>query len=180
MSARLRKFVLTAHVVTSVGWLGAVATVLALAIAGLVSTDPATVRAAYLALDMTGWTVLVPLSIASLVTGVVQALAGTWGLFRHYWVVIKLVINVLATAVLLLYTQTLASLADLARNGALDGASLEHLERASPVLHAAAALILLLVATVLAIYKPRGRTRYGERKRREAARATPEPIPRGG
>jgi hypothetical protein len=31
------------------------------------------------------------------------------------------------------------------------------------VLHAAAALLLLLVATTLAIYKPRGMTRYGQR-----------------
>jgi len=37
----------------------------------------------------------------------------------------------------------------------------------SPVLHAAAALLLLLVATVLAVYKPRGMTRYGQRKQHE-------------
>jgi len=41
---------------------------------------------------------------------------------------------------------------------------------ASPVLHAAAALLLLLVATVLAVYKPRGMTRYGQRKQQRAKR----------
>ena len=45
--------------------------------------------------------VIVPLAIASLLTGVVQALATPWGLFRHYWVVIKLFLTVFATLVLL-------------------------------------------------------------------------------
>jgi hypothetical protein len=35
MTPRLRKFALTAHVTSSVGWLGAVAAFLALAVAGL-------------------------------------------------------------------------------------------------------------------------------------------------
>jgi hypothetical protein len=37
----------------------------------------------------------------------------------------------------------------------------------SPVLHAALALLLLLTATTLAVYKPRGMTPYGQRKQRE-------------
>jgi hypothetical protein len=38
---------------------------------------------------------------------------------------------------------------------------------ASPMLHAALALLVLLVATVLAVYKPRGMTPYGWRKQHE-------------
>ena len=41
-------------------------------------------RGAYLAMDLIGWFVIVPLSLASLLTGLVQALGTTWGLFRHY------------------------------------------------------------------------------------------------
>jgi hypothetical protein len=102
--------------------------------------------------------------LASLVTGLVCSLGSTWGLCRHYWVLFKLVINVVATIVLLLYTQTLDSLADAAAAATLLGNDLRGLRNPSPTLHAVAALLLLLVATTLAIYKPRGMTPYGQRK----------------
>ena len=105
MTPRLRKFALTAHVTSSVGWFGAVAGFLALAITGLAGRDAHRVQAAYLAMESVSWLVIVPLSLASLVTGLAQALGTPWGLFRHYWVVIKLVMTVLATAVLLLHLQ---------------------------------------------------------------------------
>jgi DMSO/TMAO reductase YedYZ heme-binding membrane subunit len=75
--------VLTAHVVSSVGWLGGVAVFLALSVAGVTSEDPQVVRAAYIAMESIGWLVLVPLSLASLLTGLVQSLGTKWGLFRH-------------------------------------------------------------------------------------------------
>jgi hypothetical protein len=164
MTPRLRKLALTAHVAVSVGWLGAVAGFLALAVAGLASQDAQTVRGAYLAMELTGWFVLVPLALASLLTGLVQSLGTTWGLFRHYWVLFKLLINVVATIVLLLYMQTLGSLADVAEEGTFSSTDLSMLRSPSPALHAGAALLLLLVATTLAVYKPRGMTRYGQRK----------------
>jgi hypothetical protein len=160
MTPAARKLALTLHLTSSVGWLGAVFVVLGLAFAGLVSGDPESVRAAYIAMDATAWLVLMPLAVASLVTGVVQGLGTHWGLFRHYWVVFKLVINVIASVVLLLYLQTLETLATRSRGPV----GLESLRSASPVLHAGAALSLLLVATVLAVYKPRGLTSYGRRR----------------
>jgi hypothetical protein len=165
MTPGLRKFALTAHVASSVGWLGAVAVFLGLAVVGLTSEDAQTVRGAYVVMEPAGWFVLVPLALTSLVTGLVQALGTTWGLFRHYWVVFKLLINVFATIVLLMYMQTLASLADLAADAR---AELDGVRSPSPLLHAGAALLLLLTATVLAVYKPRGLTPYG--RRRHAAR----------
>ena len=159
LTPRFRKLMLMAHVTASVGWLGAVAGFLALAIAGVASDDVETVRAAYLAMETVGWSVLVPLSIASLVTGLVQALGTTWGLVRHYWVVIKFLLTIVATSVLLLYMSTLGDLAALAAETTDPVA----LRSASPVLHGAAASVLLLVATTLGIYKPRGMTRYGRR-----------------
>jgi hypothetical protein len=147
--------VLTAHVAASVGWLGAVTVSLALAVAGLAADDAETARSAYVALELTGWYVLVPLSLSSLATGLVQSLGTAWGLFRHYWVVFKLLINLLATALLLMYMPTLDALANAAAPR----------REASPVLHAAAAVVLLLTATVLGVYKPRGLTPYGRRRR---------------
>lgn len=172
MTPGLRKFALTAHVTSSVGWLGAVVVFFALAVAGLTSHDAQTVRAAYLMMDWGGWFVLVPFSLASLLTGIVQSLGTTWGLLRHYWVIFKLLINVFATAVLLLYTQTLGVLADRAARTTSD--ELDLLRSASPALHAGAALLLLLIATTLAIYKPRGVTPYGMRKLHEL-RSAPRP-----
>ena len=173
MTPRLRKFALTAHVVASVGWLGAVGCVLALAVAGLTSEDAQTVRAVYPAMEVAAWFVLLPLALASLLTGIVQSLGTKWGLVRHYWVAVKLVINVLATIVLLLYTETLGYLADVA--AASSSADLGGLRSASPGLHAGAAVLLLIVAAVLAVYKPRGMTRYGWRKQQKQRTATPGP-----
>jgi hypothetical protein len=167
LTPQLRKLTLTAHVTTSVGWLGAVIAFLTLSLTGLTSQDPQTVRGAYLVMEPTGWAVLVPLSLASLLTGLISSLGSSWGLFRHYWVLFKLAINLVATIVLLLYTQTLASLADAADATTLSGHELRGLRDPSPTLHAAAALLLLLVATTLAIYKPRGMTRYGQRKQHQ-------------
>jgi hypothetical protein len=161
MAPGIRKFALAAHVSTSVGWLGAVVTFLALAVTGLTRQDAQLVRAAYLAMEVTGWFVLVPLSLASLLTGLVQALGTEWGLFRHYWVFFKLLINVIATIVLLMYMQTLTYLGSVAAGMASPGGDLGALQTRSPVLHASAALLLLLVATTLSVYKPRGRIRWG-------------------
>ncbi len=164
----LRKLALTGHVVSSVGWLGAVASSLGLAVVGLVDRDPQTVRGAYLSLELVGWYVLVPFSLASLLTGLVSSLGTTWGLFRHYWVLAKLVINIFATIVLLMYMQSLAYLADVAAE-TLPGGDLSALRSSSPLLHAGAALALLVVATVLGVYTPRGLTPYGWRKQERGA-----------
>lgn len=162
MTPWLRKLVLTAHITSSVGWLGAILGFLVLAVAGLVSSEAQTVRATYLTMVLLGWYALVPLSLASLLTGIVQSLGTRWGLFRHYWVLFKLFINVVATTVLLMYMQTLNYLADIA------GTTIPNDElRLSPVLHASAALLLLLVATILSLYKPRGLTPHGWRKQLE-------------
>src|SRR6266498_3112087 len=104
MKPSLRKFVRTSHVTVTVGWLGAVAGFLALAITGVTSRDTQLVRAAYLAMDLITRFVIVPLSlIPLLLTGPVLSLGTPWGLFRHYWIVVKLVINILSTILLLIH-----------------------------------------------------------------------------
>ncbi len=161
MTPRLRKLALTAHVTSSVGWFGAVAGFLALAVIGLTSRDAQTVRAVYLAAEPITRFVIVPLVFASLLTGIVSSLGTTWGLFRHYWVLGKLLLNLLATIVLLLYAPTVDSVKGLA---AQPGTDLGELRVPTFVLHAILALLVLLVATALSVYKPRGMTRYGQRR----------------
>ena len=160
----VRKLALMAHVVCSVGWLGAVAGFLGVSVVGLTSQEAETVRGAYLVMEPAAWFILVPLAFASLLTGLIQALGTTWGLFRHYWVLFKLLINVFATAVLLIYMETFDSMADVAADPRSD---LNAVRSVSPLLHAALALLLLVVATTLAVYKPRGMTPYGRRRQRE-------------
>jgi hypothetical protein len=104
------------------------------------------------------------LAFASLLTGLVQALGTPWGVFRHYWVLFKLLINVFATVVLLLYMETFGVMARVAAD---PNADLGAVRNASPALHAGGALLLLLTATALSVYKPRGVTPYGRRKQHE-------------
>lgn len=164
MTPGLRKLALTAHVTASVGWLGAVLAFLGLAVAGVSSRDGEVLRAAYLTAEPVARFVIVPLALASVVTGIAQSLGTSWGLFRHYWVIFKFLIAVVATLVLLQYMQTVSYLSGVA---AASGADLRELRSPTFVLHSGAALVVLVVATVLAVYKPRGMTRYGRRKQEE-------------
>jgi hypothetical protein len=166
MKPGLRKFALTAHVASSVGWLGAVVTYLVLAVPTLTSQDVQLVRAAHLAMDPLTRYVIVPLALASLLTGVVQSLGTPWGLIRHYWVLTKLLLTVIATLLLLQYTRSLSSLADIAADPTSSIAALRELGK-SPVLHASVGLLVLLVTTILSVFKPRGMTLYGWRKQQE-------------
>lgn len=166
MTPGLRKLVLTSHITLSVGWLGAVAGFLALAVAGLTSKNAQMVRAAYLGMDVTGWFVIVPLSLVSLVVGLVQALWTPWGLFRHYWVLLKLLITTLATILLLVHMRPVTHLARVAAETTLSSVDLRG-PRIQLVGDASAALLALLVTTTLSVYKPRGMTAYGRGKHRE-------------
>ncbi len=166
MSPSLRKFALTAHVTSSIGWFGAVAAFLALAITGLFSQDRELVRAAYLVMGLTTWLVIVPLALVGLFTGIVSSLFTRWGLFRYYWVLMKLVITVLATLILLVHTQPIDLLAGAAAKTAVLSANL-YRTQLEMVIASSAALVVLLVLTVLSVYKPRGMTPYGQRKQDE-------------
>ncbi|MGA5097428.1 hypothetical protein ACPCAC_08660 [Streptomyces lavendulocolor] len=163
---RVRKLALTLHVTSSVGWLGAVAAFLALAVAGSSSGSPQTVRGAYLAMDVVGWYVIVPFSAACLLTGLVQSFGTVWGLLRHYWVIAKLLITVVATVLLLVHMQPVGHLADTAARAALAGGELQGM-RVQLIADAAAALLVLSTAAALSVFKPRGVTRYGRRRGRE-------------
>ena len=168
MPPGVRKAALVGHVTSSVGWLGAVAAFLGLAIAASHTADDAAMRSLYIAMEVLGRAVLVPLAVASLLTGLLQSLGTPWGLLRHWWVIVKFAITVVSTAILLAYTSTLSLLADTARDPAGD---VGLLPSTSPVLHASAALIVLLAAAALSVFKPRGLTRRGWRAQQAATRA---------
>jgi hypothetical protein len=163
MPPRLRKFALTAHVSSSVGWLGAVAGFQALAIASVTSREPDSIQGLYLGMSLIGWYVIVPFCVASLFSGVVMSLGTHWGLFRHYWVLVKFLMTVVAALILFGFTQTLSSLQDLAANATLSVGELRTLKQ-SPALHSGGGLLVLFATTILAVYKPWGLTPYGRGK----------------
>jgi hypothetical protein len=163
MAPGLCKFVLAAHLTVSIGWIGAVVAYLALGVAAVTSQDDLTVRGAWVAMELTGWYVIVPLALAALLTGLVISMGTTWGLFRHYWVLISLVLTILATVVLLLHMPTVSLMAKTAREA--DGADLGRL--GGDLLHPGVGLLVLLLITALNVYKPRGMTRHGWRKQHQ-------------
>lgn len=165
MTPGFRKFVLTAHIASTVGWLGAVAAFLALAVVGVTSQDAQMVRAAWIANGLIGWYVILPLALASALIGVVQSLGTEWGLIRHYWVLAKLLLTIFATIVLLVQMEAISYMAREAAkvdNAGLGGGGL--------VVHAGGGLLVLLVIEALSVYKPRGMTPYGWRKQQEERR----------
>src|SRR5688500_11518425 len=111
MGPGLRKRVLAVHLTVAEGWIGAVPACLALDRSTLNGADAAGLRAAYLGMDLVVRNVIVPLALAALITGLAVSLGTKWGLFRHYWVLISLVLTVLATVVLLAETRTIRHLA---------------------------------------------------------------------
>lgn len=161
MPPPLRKLVLVCHVVSSVGWLGAVAAYLALDVTVTVGRNLATVRASYVAMDVIVTFVIVPLALASVLIAIVNALGTTWGLVRHYWVLVKLLLTVFATTILLLEAGTVRYLADVAAAGA------DPRELPGTLLHSVGGSVVLLIVLIVSIYKPRGLTRHGQRKQRE-------------
>jgi hypothetical protein len=90
----------------------------------------------------------------------VQSLGTKWGLLGHYWVIVKLAITVLATAILLLHTQAIRTMAKAATTTAVLGPEDLVRLRMQLLVDAALAIVALVITTVLAVYKPRGRTRY--------------------
>jgi hypothetical protein len=162
MTSTFRKFNLTAHITA------AVAGFLVLSIAGLLSHDAETVRGAYLSMNLVGRFIIVPLSLAALVTGVIQSLGTHWGLFRHYWVLVKFALSIVACLLLLLHQFTAVAGAARRVSGALVGTF--------PVVgplgmqlvgDAGLAVLVLLVTTTLSVYKPWGRTHYSRRQKQE-------------
>jgi hypothetical protein len=168
MAPAARKLTLTMHVVSSIGWIGAVVTFLALALVGLTSAQPEMVRGAYLAMEVNYDLAIVPFGVVSLVTGIVASLGTRWGLFKHYWVLVKLLVTIPASFLMLVHVQPVNYLASVAAKMTLGSSGLAAL-RVQLVAYAVGATLILLTMTILSVYKPRGRTRYGRAARAVSA-----------
>ncbi|MBA3871477.1 MAG: DUF2269 domain-containing protein [Anaerolineae bacterium] len=164
MTPRIRKLALTTHITTSVGWIGAVVAYLALVIAAMTNSDVQILRAVWIAMKLIGWYALIPLSLVSLLTGLIMSLGTKWGLFRHYWVLFSLVLTTFATVILIQHMQTVNSLAAIAAEMNVDNVGGLREGLGGELFHAGVGLLLLIAVQVMNVYKPRGMTAYGWRQ----------------
>jgi hypothetical protein len=167
MGPGLRKLALSVHLAVSVGWIGAAAAYLAVGLVAGASEDVRSVRSAWIAMDLIGWYVIVPMAIASLLTGLVMAFGTRWGLLRHYWVLFSFVLTIVATAVLLLHMPDVSVTVAAVRRTSNPAGHLDARLGEGDVLHPGLGLVVLLVIHVLNVHKPAGMTRYGQRKQHE-------------
>ena len=115
---------------------------------------------------------------AALATGLLQALGTPWGLFRYYWILLKFGLAIFATFALLVHQ--FGVMAEAAKR--VSGAAAETLFSADLgplktelVRAPSLAILLLLVAASLGVYKPWGLTRYGRRKQQERRKVAQQP-----
>lgn len=171
LSPRWRKALLTTHVITAVGWLGADLVLLALGISGLAGADPAVV---YPAAALIGTVLFAPLAVVVWLVGVLDAVLSPWRLFQYRWVVVKLALTtVMLGLVLFLLLPTLREMGEL-------GAALDARGRLDLVIPPAVSSTLLIIATVLSTYKPWGRIKRPDPGRAPRAGGSPGPGARSG
>ena len=156
MTPRISKLVLTSHITFSVGWLGAVAVFIVLAVTGLTTLNNQLSRSALLAMDISAWFVIIPFCLASLVTGLIQAFGTKLGLFKYYWIVVKLFLTVAMTILLLLHMQPINYLANVATQTSFSNS--QYAGQLVEIITKAGGAILVLVAiTTISVYKPWGK-----------------------
>ena len=161
-SSPMRKFILFAHVATSVGLLGAVASFLLLSIFGILSSNVQLVKASYvLLMPLTSYLIL-PLVVASLLIGIISSLGTPWGLVRYYWVAAKLLLTSVTLIVLLLQMSAIAELSAIAATRIVIDTDVGL--RIRMIVHAGGGLGVLLLIIILSLWKPKGVTPYGQRQ----------------
>lgn len=160
LTARTRKFSFTAHVISSVGWLGAVAAFLVLSVIGLKSSTADVVKACYISMNLVGGYIILPLGIGAFVTGLITALGTRWGLFKQYWVATKFILTIGAIFLLVLhqFTAVAAAARSVSHIAADDMPHVNGLA-AQLVADASLAVVVLTATTALSIYKPWGQVR---------------------
>lgn len=176
MSIGVRKLLLAVHLTCSVGWLGAVLAYIVMDLTVASSGDAQVVRAAWMGMGLVASSVIVPLAIASLLTGIVIAAGTRWGLFRHWWVLISLALTVFAVVVLVSEAGIIGRSAAIAADPATTIERVLTMPNTLP--HSLGGLFVLLVIQVLNVFKPRGLTPYGWRRQQaEGSQLEPSKTP---
>lgn len=151
LSPRWRKLLMVVHLIVAVGLLGSDLAVLVLVTSGWRGAEPVTV---YPAAHLISVVVLVPFALLAVATGLLQGLLTPWGLLKHWWVTIKLLLTIAGTVLALrVLTPSLAG----AEQAALAGMGVPSVGKIGLVRASSAASVVLTVTVVLSVYKPFGR-----------------------
>lgn len=154
----VRKTITVVHVVASVALLGEVWGLVLLNLTATLTEDATLAHAAYRLMSVLVFGGGIPLSLTALATGIALATGSPWGLARHYWVLAKLVLLIaVILAGMLLFTPE--AMADATAGGAAPAG-----RRWEQVAVVSCQLAMLLTATALSVFKPRGRV--GRRRAR--------------
>jgi hypothetical protein len=157
---RTRKSILVLHIASAGAWLGVDVVMGVLIFTALASDDPATRALCYRALELVAVGPLLACGLLSLLTGVVLGLGSRYGLRRYWWVAGKLGLNLVLTAlVLVALAPEVAAHADQARR--FQAGLPVPLEVGQLIFPPIVSPAALLVAMVLAVFKPWGRIRQG-------------------
>ena len=159
MTNRTSRLVLTSHITSSVGWLGAVAIFLVFAITALISQNIQLVRSCCMVMSLCTWFVIIPFCLLSLLTGIIQAAFTKWGVFKHYWIIVKLVLTVASTFLLFLHLQPINYLSGMAQEQSFTN-SLYAQQIIDLIIKSGAALFVLLIITTVSVYKPWGKVSF--------------------
>lgn len=156
MPQNLRKLTLTSHITFSVGWLGAIAVFLALAVTAFTTVNKQVAQSTYVAMEISTLYIIIPFCIASFITGLIQALGTKWGLFKYYWIIVKLFLTIVMTALLFLHLKPISYLSGVAMD--MSSYKIETSRTLIDlIVKASAAVLGLIVITTISIYKPWGR-----------------------
>ena len=147
LGRRAHKALLVTHVLTAVGWFGVAVTVAFVGVVGSSRDDVAFYEVIQATLRLS-----VPLGLAAAATGILLSVTTKWGLARHWWVVAKELgtVAVIATDVLVV-APTMARAVDSGTPGEIPGPVYAH-------------CVVLALATILSVVKPRARTPLGARR----------------
>ena len=161
-----RKALLTLHVALSGIFLGVAVVMVTLAVLAAGAEDVAVAHSHYALLESFDLTILPWFSLSSIMSGLAVSLTGKWGLVKHYWVLVKFILAVLAVASGLAFVQgwVVTAAEGSAQLVATAGRSVELGTDPSWLVGGFGfGGVLVLAATVLSVYKPWGRTWFGRR-----------------
>ena len=165
LSASVRKLTLTIHIVAAIGWIGVDFVLFVFALTGMTTDDPTTLATCYLAIDMFAVVLLLPLGLITLASGLLLGWGSKYGIARYHWVFWKLILNVVLTTLVVVLLRPGVSEAADAVAGPTDTLSYRlDQAQANLIFPPTVSITVLTFATVLAVYKPWGRTKYGQRR----------------
>src|SRR5919112_5877794 len=101
LGARTRKGVLVVHIVSAGVWIGIDVVMAVVIFTALLADEDNTKALCYRALELFAVWPLLTTGLVCLASGVVLGLGTKYGLVRYWWVAIKLVLNIVLTALVL-------------------------------------------------------------------------------